>query len=174
MLLLVLVGCGGQSGENDRTGADCEAVSAEPLAGVSETDWPEGLGELLAAYEGLEGQWTGTLRCLDQEDRVATIDIAIDDSLVLNALEGASCDEDATVTGSTSFSLVARGLEENQSLETGLFGGAVLMSGVGIDLRWLADGSLSSSALDPVRWSEAAAGSDATCELVEVAPAGEP
>lgn len=166
---LSLAACGGQSGENDKTdrGA-CETDSTRPLAEVPEADRPDGLSELAAAYTTLGGEWTATLRCLDEPDEAAAFTLTIDEDLIYSTFTGATCDAEDGVSGETGFSLVTESFDGDQSLATRLSVGIavpIVMSGNTAALAWTSEGLLSSSSIDKYNWGEDASASDATCEL---------
>ena len=175
-LMLVLPGCGGQSGESPDVGT-CDVVAQEPLADVAESEWPAGLAEIVSAYRSLDGDWTGTLRCLDEEDEAATFTLDIDEALVLTTREGTACSEPSVAAeGETSFALTTSTFDDGQPLKTGMSAGSgatypILMTGEGVDLAWNVEGALD-SAIDKYRWQEGNSSSDATCTLVDIAHDG--
>jgi len=175
-LLFAFPGCGGQSGENPDVGP-CDVVSQEPMDEVPEAEWPEGLAELVNAYAALAGDWTGTLRCLDEEDEPATFSLDIDDALALTTREGNACPESSIAAeGETTFTLTTSTVDDEQALQTGMLAGSgaaypILMTGDGVELGWNLDGELD-SAIDKYRWQNGNSSSDATCTLVDIAHDG--
>lgn len=179
-LLLLLAGCGGQSGENGKGGdlGSCDLVSSEPLADVAEADWPSGTAAVVDAYAALDGAWIATLRCLDEPDAPASLTLTVDDTLMLDTYEGNACSAPAVgLSGVTDYALWTDTFEDAQALPTQMQPDSdaaypILMTGDGVELAWSLDGRLD-SAIDTVRTQGENTSSDATCSLIDLSKDGE-
>ncbi|MFZ5479957.1 MAG: hypothetical protein ACOZNI_24545 [Myxococcota bacterium] len=167
-MLILLAACdGGQSGENgkgDVGQSPCEETSSAPLSDVPESEWPEGLAELVEVYEGLDGDWTATLRCPDADDEDATLSFEVDPELTLRTFEGGSCEETSRVSGETGHVLASPSFSIDTTLATTLEGW-VRMADEGITILVWPDGTWNTSIASP--WDDG----DAVCELLNVTEA---
>lgn len=129
--MLVLLACGGQSGENGK-GGDSADTCGEPTAEV-----PEGLTALIEVYDTIDGSWSATLRCQDAADEEISLAFTTSE-LAVEAWEG-ECPAEAS--GTTDVALVAAAGSTAQVLVTHIpEAGPIDLSGEGVHIEWSASG----------------------------------